>query len=91
MLTLESVRPGQTAKGSFKNSKSKGKTQVFVPIKKIKDIKTQISRHNRNSSLNPKKLAFFVFNLLGISMSKSKDLQVKLKKIDQNSRKNSKS
>ena len=32
LLTLESVRPGQTAKGSFKNSKSKGKTQVFVPI-----------------------------------------------------------
>ena len=30
--TLESVRPGQTAKGSFKNSKSKGKTQVSVPI-----------------------------------------------------------
>ena len=28
------MRPGQTAKGSFKNSKSKGKTQVFVPIGK---------------------------------------------------------
>ena len=25
LLTLESVRPGQTAKGSFKNSKSKGR------------------------------------------------------------------
>ena len=32
LLTLESVRPGQTAKGSFKNSKSMGKTQVFVAI-----------------------------------------------------------
>ena len=29
LLTLESVRPGQTAKGSFKNSKSKGKVPEF--------------------------------------------------------------
>ena len=29
LLTLESVRPGQTAKGSFKNSKSKGKVQYL--------------------------------------------------------------
>ena len=60
--TLESVRPGQTAKGSFKNSKSKGKTQVSVPIdyihafcleigKKLKAIKTQISRQNRKLKL----------------------------------------
>ena len=30
LLTLESVRPGQTAKGSFKNSKSKGKVQYLI-------------------------------------------------------------
>ena len=64
--TLESVRPGQTAKGSFKNSKSKGKTQVSVPIdyiclvcflfgdwKKAHGHKTQISRQNRKLKLKP--------------------------------------
>ena len=35
LLTLESVRPGLTAKGSFKNSKSKGHTLVSITSKKI--------------------------------------------------------
>ena len=32
LLTLEPVRPGLTAKGSFKNSKSKGKGKSIVSI-----------------------------------------------------------
>ena len=75
LLTLESVRPGQMAKGSFKNSKSKGKTQVFVPIdyiqafcleigQKTQGDKTQNSRQNR--SLNFEKLALFACNFLDI-------------------------
>ena len=35
LLTLESVRPGQTAKGSFKNSKSKGKAPEFSEFRSI--------------------------------------------------------
>ena len=57
LLTLESVRPGLMAKGSFKNSKSKGKTIsglfVWKLDKKLKAIKTQNSRQNRKLKLKP--------------------------------------
>ena len=83
------MRPGQTAKGSFKNSKSKGKAQVFVPnpgflfgdwIKNSRR-KLKFQGKTENSSLNPKKLALFVYNFLDIFMQKSKDLQAKLRKL----------
>ena len=59
MLTLESVRPGQTAKGSFKNSKSKGKTQVFVPIEYIPAFGLEIGQKtqgNKNSKFKTKQM-----------------------------------
>ena len=57
LLTLESVRPGQTAKGSFKNSKSKGKTQVFVPIDYIRAFCLEIGQKtqgDKNSKFKTK-------------------------------------
>ena len=75
------MRPGQTAKGSFKNSKSKGKTQVFVPIdyirafcfeigQKLKAIKTQNQKTHAwaqaQACLNTKKLALFAYTFLDI-------------------------
>ena len=45
LLTLESVRPGLMAKGSFKNSKSKGKvhSKVHIPMRGHKCWSLEVS------------------------------------------------